>query len=545
MPISSFMRIRNPFRLVLPALIVFLVVLAATQWFAQDLRQSEAARLRDKLILSSAEVPGAVGKELELETQALVRLAGKWALREVNDRVGWDLDVQQVLSNHPSLLAVAWLDNDEKRKYPVAWTHPALYSTSVQSLHSLVQANRNPLLNRVFLHRRLELTDLIHVADRGKAFAAYVPVVQDGESVGAVLGVFHVQILLDTVLEKLLAQNHSVQIYSGQEVLYTRGEAKTDPSDWEHQQEIEILGSRWKLRLWPSVDANATVSRIPLFVQWGGGAFALFLAGLVGLLTRGYAQRQDQPPAVLAAHPSSAFSTFLAPLPDPVVILQFTTRHSTQELRIQYANPAFGRLVGKDALGLDGALFTGFLAQPGTQLARLAPSFADQHAFSRELTLLTSLQEKIEVQLTASPLPDLDLPLWICTLRAPEEHATLLDPEALLGSANIATLLLDEQGRVSYANEASARILGYSPNELLRLPPPFTLPEGYLASRKGLQLQCTSKHGDPLQLEAWASPLGSTSGATLVLLADRTASSAPPEEDIYRTLVESSSTVLA
>ena len=272
--------------------IVFMMTIGATLFVWFFLRNQEMRRA-EKLLLSASEtLQDRVQAELDQETNAVQRLAAKWQIRPDLTREEWEFDVRQILEDHLSLLSLAWLETETPlkkdstarqiaRDWRVSWSLPVIYEPAVIKLHELVQQNRSDLLVSAVESRRTKVTDAIQVANHGKAFAAYVPVVVDGELKGAVMGLFHLQILMDTVFDRLLATDFSIQLMDGYQPIYSRGLAKNQASDWEHQGTMKIFGSSWKMRLWPNPELQQANEKLADVLLVGGIALSFLLSGLV------------------------------------------------------------------------------------------------------------------------------------------------------------------------------------------------------------------------------------------------------------------------
>lgn len=276
---------------------VFVVTIGASYFAWYFLRGSESRRAEKMLSSASETMQDRVQAELDLESNSVLRLASKWQVRPDMSRPEWDYDVKQILEDHPSLLALGWIENpqedaegltpeDTVRDWKVTWALPGIYEPAVVKLHGLVEQNRLPLLASVVKDRRMKITDAIYVADRGKAFAAYAPSLVDGKVKGAIMGVFHLQILLDSVFDRLLASDYSIQILDGYQVIYSRGLAKAKAIDWEYDGNMKVFGSAWQMRLWPNPELQKANERLAVMILYGGILLSFLLTGLVWIAAR-------------------------------------------------------------------------------------------------------------------------------------------------------------------------------------------------------------------------------------------------------------------
>jgi diguanylate cyclase (GGDEF)-like protein/PAS domain S-box-containing protein len=276
--------------------LVFVVTLGAAFVASQYIRSQEQRQAEKLLSNASETLQDRVQAELDQQTNAVLRLASKWNVRPDLSRVEWEYDVRQITEDHKSLLALGWIENpiaspqegapakspeDTVRDWEITWTNPPVYEPAVFKLHSLVKANRLALLAGVIKERRMKITDPIDVADRGKAFAAYAPSIVDGKIKGAVIGIFHMQVLMDSVFDKILSTDYSLQLTEGYKVIYSRGLPKNRASDWEHLGDLKFFTSNWQMRLWPNPDLQRQNERMAMSVLLGGALLSCLLVGLI------------------------------------------------------------------------------------------------------------------------------------------------------------------------------------------------------------------------------------------------------------------------
>lgn len=533
-------------------LLVFLLSAGASFsiWFF--LRGQETRRARTQLSQAASSLQDRVQAELDSEVSALQRLAAKWQIRPEMSRLEWEYDVRQMLEQHPSLLSVAWMENPPgPGAWRINWSLPTVYEPAILKLHNLIEENRPDLLTAVVRDRRIRISEPIVVADRGKAFAVYVPSVVDGRLKGALLGVFHLQVLLDFVFDRLLSTDYTVQLLDGYQTIYSRGLPKNASFDWEHASTLDVFSSRWQLRMWPNPELQRANERLADMMLFGG----LIVSSLLTLLVyfAGSRPARNQMRVVAGSPEPSAPSedrlalleAVFAPLSQPVFVAEPEVVLGTGPV-LRYVNPALCELTGYQPSELLGKsprlLFSG--------------EFLSAGRFTAEATLPVQLKsgESLDRILHAQPVFDEEarqIRFWVITLSEPAQPQGPSPLEALLNDAPLPAQVLDARGRVLYWNSLAESVTGYAVADLLGNASPIAVEHprpGYWA-RENFTL--SHKNGGRLEILAFTAPLSSSGPERyLSLFADMTKDQLAAEQVeqraiSFRALVEQASDLLA
>jgi diguanylate cyclase (GGDEF)-like protein/PAS domain S-box-containing protein len=533
--------------------VVFLAgtVISFSMWYF--LRGQESRRAQGLLTKASASLQDRVQAELDQEVAALERLAGKWKVRPDLRREEWEYDMRQMLESRPSLLAVAWLEAPGPgRDWPIAWAMPSVYQGATISLHNLLQEQRPDLLAGLRKEPRTRISDAILVADRGKAFAVYVPALVNGKVRGALLGVFHLQLLLDGIFERLLAADYSLQLLDGYESIYQRGTAKNHPADWEHQGSLNVFTSNWKLRIWPNPEVQRSNEKLADLILLCGLGVSLLLSGLVWFTARQPASRAKLTP--LPETPEGRrrnedrrrlWEAVLGALDEPFFVAESEKVMGAGPV-IVFANEALTRLTGYAAGDLLGKsprlLFSPELLQ---KCAR---------GEGERIAVKHLSGENLEVELQVKPLgPTPERPShWVVKLRpaAPASAVPAVSIEGLLAAAPMPAQLLDAEGKVLAWNSLAEAVTGYGAAELVGHPSPIPveLPNtGYWAKE---DLRAAHRHDGWMELRCWTAPIDGEPRRFLCLFADFTrdrlaAEQTAERESAFLALLNQSSEVLA
>lgn len=560
-------------RAVLAGLLVFAAIAGGalyTAWSMEDRARSQALRL-------DAQAPDSLQKrlqaELDRETEALRLVAAKAALG-----APVSVDIQATLSAHPGLLAMAWVEGKtgSNAVYEIRWTQPPLYESAVRRLHELVSLNRSPILRAVFVEKQSRATEAIHVADRGNAFAAYAPGVSEGQVKGAMLGIYHAQILLDNVFERLLAQDYSLQLLDGNQAVYERGEKKNRADDWEQKGRLQVFGSTWDVRLWPNPESTLALQRMQRGVLWGG----ILLGALGGLVAGLWSRRKissgstAEIPAVLRHLDDKlyVYQAALAAVEEPLLLIDVEPTSRGRVEWVSFGNEALAKLLALQPSAVSGKPLRSLLHADGKTdfLPQLKEKLAGDEAFQMEISFLRHNQERVQATIAAKRIGEESggAKHWLCLFRSEAMHEEFQDSariieaplaedrlangkpvlETLLEHAPMAALALDAEGQVTHSNAMAHKLLGMHARELQGTAPPFPLSDRPSAQKQPMRSETKSKDGARLILEVWAAPIGEDT--TLLLLGDQTNAQIAIEdlagrEYLFRSLVESTASILA
>ncbi len=498
------------------------------------------ARAVDQAEMRMAGVARQFQDEAKAEMERQLRSLGELAQRGYGG--GWDLEAHKVLGENPGLLAVAWVGRNSSAgqgpeaagplEETVRTAQPSIYLSTLQRMHAMIQVARGPMLAKMVSENRVQVSDAIPLPNRGKAFAAYAPTTAKNTVSGAVMGVFHLQILMDRVFEKSIPSGYSMQIVEGYQTLYERGETKNDASDLETKDDIEVFGSKWQMRLWPDFPVRQAGRQEAERILIGGGGLSAILFGIVAL--RAWRRPPHMPPTTVrkgdvapslsllapaaseASPPPEAryelWEMALANLEEALFVADPVQSENGARARIRYVNETLARLAEMRAEDLVGKEL-GELVERGARQgaeAQLRKGMATEKSFRVPLPLHRKDKNALEAQLRMKPIfgPRNEVAHWLGYLKATEEpRKESLFARGFLDRWPLAAAISGETGILLDWNPAAERLTGVPASALLGRATPFVTIDGE-AAQPGLQLREVALGPQPKRkLTIWTAEL--------------------------------------
>jgi diguanylate cyclase (GGDEF)-like protein/PAS domain S-box-containing protein len=549
------------------AVFILAAGLSLATWYF--LRGQETRRSQKLLVTAAASLGDRVQAELEAEVAAIQLMAAKWQVRPEMSRAEWEFDARLALEAHPSLLSIGWIANPGFAKQAdadltqfdrtrVDWSLPSINHLAIVKIHSLIVDHRQELLEAVVRDRKVRVSDAVDVADRGKAFAVYVPSIVDGKLRGIVIAIFHLHVLLDSIFDRLLASDYYIRLMDGYETIYMRGDVRGPAPAWEHQSDLNVFSAKYRVRLWPNPEVQRANERTADLILMGGLALATLFSVLVYFAGKAPVRKA----AVMVPEPQDSkrraeerikvWESCIAQIDTPMLIVQAESVIGAGPT-IAAINEAFMNVSGYMPAELVGM-------SPKMLLSSLALDRDHDRA-----TLQRKSGEDLDLALSVRPVRDSRQRIthWLITAKPLEEPAvsspapvtpvaSLLD--GLIEDAPLAVQVFDLTGQITHWNSHAAELTGFSAEEMIGRATPlgveFPTP-GYWTRQ---DLSFAHKDGSRLDLAVWTAPLRNADSRHLSrfisLMVDLTAEHVEMEklaarEASFRALVENASDVLA
>ncbi len=271
-------------------ILVCVGALTATLLLWQALRIQEHERIAQTIGAVAANVKSEVSTRMDTRILALVRMAQHWEHAGAPPQAQWEFEAELNLHQFPGYQAIIWVDPS----FQVRWLVSRNASQTLQSLRSALAQYADRALEAARGRDTVTMTRMVDPVLGGEGFMAWVPLVQEQNSEGFIVGVFAFQDLLDAIL-KNIAPGYAIALFDGAEEIYRR-----DPSGgqteaaWSQQMIVDPYGVTWWVRVWPLPEELTTKhSALPEVTLGAGFVMSVLLAWTVALARTARERAQD------------------------------------------------------------------------------------------------------------------------------------------------------------------------------------------------------------------------------------------------------------
>jgi PAS domain S-box-containing protein len=230
------------------ALLVGIGVLTVTVCLWQALIAHERAVVERTIELAKASAHNELMTQMQSRILSLVRIAKRWELQGRPSREVWEAEVGLYMSHYPGVQAVAWVDPS----FHVQWIVSPESDEAALGLDVGSEDRRRTMLEVARDSRQVTATGTLDLAQGGKGFQVYVPMMAGGQFDGFIAGMFRVQDLLDVILVHE-APRYSVAIFEAEKEIYSRySSGRKYEGKWGQETAVGLYGVTWRIRIWPT-----------------------------------------------------------------------------------------------------------------------------------------------------------------------------------------------------------------------------------------------------------------------------------------------------
>ena len=305
---------------------------------------SAERRHAETVVRGTAEsVRNQVASEMRARVQTLSRMAGRWEIRGGSPRADWVAAARLTLRDYPGIESIVWADSSAT----VRWSVPEAYDPVLRGFRIATDERRAAAARAARQRRRVAVTRPVELVIGGKGFVAYAPLYPDGRFDGFIVGVFRGQDALRAVTDGV-APGYGVLITDQGEPLFRR-ETPEPVTRLSAYTEVEVGNARWRVTVWPGRPVlQENRSALPEVVLASGVVVAALLGLAAHLLMRARrsAEEADQARHELTRERDVALQV-MSTMGQGLVV-------TGPEGKIEYVNPAFGRLLALDPAGVHG-----------------------------------------------------------------------------------------------------------------------------------------------------------------------------------------------
>jgi PAS domain S-box-containing protein len=230
---------------------VGVALLTTTLILWQALLAQERADIEQAIQLEASNANFQITRQLQERTQALERMAKRWEYSGKPPKDYWEADAKLYVENFSGFQAIEWVDPS----FYVGWIVPIKGNEAVQNLYLGFEPRRKMALEAARNQRQTVVTRTINLRQGGKGFLVYVPIFQQEDFGGFIVGVFRTTEFLDTIfndLDKRTGRKYALRIFDGNEQIYSHylGNGANE-NKWGQDKIITFNGVTWRMRVWP------------------------------------------------------------------------------------------------------------------------------------------------------------------------------------------------------------------------------------------------------------------------------------------------------
>jgi signal transduction histidine kinase/ActR/RegA family two-component response regulator len=258
--------------------VVGIGITVITLYLWRALIAHEHTLLERKVTIAKAEVASVLEQEIMARIRPLVLMARRWEIGGRPRKNEWETDAVLHVRDYPGLQAIAWAD----ASFTVQWVAPQSGNEAIQHHNLGAEDTQRRTLEQMQTSYEVVATHTFDLPQGGKGFHVYVPIFHTGDIRGLIVGVFHVQPLLSTLM-KDTARSFAIAVFDGKEHVYGRSHGSPElESTWGQDALLILPAVLWRMRLWPTPELLAQESSaLPSVVLIAGLLTAVLLTALV------------------------------------------------------------------------------------------------------------------------------------------------------------------------------------------------------------------------------------------------------------------------
>jgi len=257
-------------------LIVGMSISTGSLFLWWGLHTAERSHIEQTLEQKANALNTEITEQVEPQVLALMRMARHWEQEGGLSQENWEQEARLNFEDFKGYKAIAWVDPT----FQVRWVVPIESNQSVQSLRLDFEPKRRAALEIARQTGQLTITPYIDLVGGGKGFVAIIPIMQDHQPVGYIVGIFQVQILFNILLDDYDIRDYSIRVFSGNKKLYSRHNAdQAQDRTLVQENIITLYGLNWRLQVAPTQRLlERTQSYLPEVSLLSGLSLAWLLA---------------------------------------------------------------------------------------------------------------------------------------------------------------------------------------------------------------------------------------------------------------------------
>ncbi len=258
-----------------------------TLWW--DMRTNAQSILVGTTHRGAGEASQKFSDQLETDIRALDRMARRWARRGQTPPDEWVADAQRYLTDTPSLQALAVVRGEGRVQRFVTVRSGA----AGRDRAAAVLVARETTLAGPAPGTPGGLSVPVHLQLTASGLWTALPLLNQDELDGYLLGLFDVQWLIDDLLPRTDALTHSLVAYVRGEELGRTGPISAPPNAWHQSASFRVGDTPFRVEVWPTAVALAASRSNRAFLVLVSGCLAAALVGTIAQLAQTARRRTE------------------------------------------------------------------------------------------------------------------------------------------------------------------------------------------------------------------------------------------------------------
>ena len=248
-------------------------------WWALSVQ--EEAHIQRMVTAEAASIKNEISAQMQSRILALVDIARRWEKTGRLPQEDWEFEAELNLKHFPGYYAIAWAD----AWLSLRWAVPLKDDEAALELSWIFDEQRRKAWEAVRNRREVTVTRAVELNAKERGVLVYVPIFRGQDCIGLIIGVLHVQEMLNSILHERVMPAYGVAVFDANTPIYRAIHASAEYEKvWQQTSIVDLYGTPWRLRVWPqAVLLKSEVSSLPGVSLIAGLGISVLLALAVSL----------------------------------------------------------------------------------------------------------------------------------------------------------------------------------------------------------------------------------------------------------------------
>ncbi|HLK16239.1 MAG TPA: diguanylate cyclase [Fimbriimonadaceae bacterium] len=226
--------------------LVLLVAFTLGLW--HFLRVQERAQGARTVSAAAADCADSISQRVEDGTEALSRIAARWAYAGKPTKGAWEADATNMYRDAAVFQAIEWIDPELR----IEWVVPLKGNERALNLNLRFEKRRSEAIGQVLAERKIVASGPIQLVQGGTGFLVYAPIFHANRFEGIIAGVFRIDRLVALVPRSVLA-GYTFTLSQSGETFYSHGGSSHPVGEqWVSRSSVQVPNATWEVSVSPT-----------------------------------------------------------------------------------------------------------------------------------------------------------------------------------------------------------------------------------------------------------------------------------------------------